>query len=81
MNLEYLTDANGSPRAVVVPMSDWTSMVERIRFYESAQRHEDETAYLLSSTAMKERLLEAKGRLGEAAKPWDIVACRYHYDN
>lgn len=26
MNLEYLTDASGSPRAVVVPMADWEKM-------------------------------------------------------
>ena len=27
MTLEYLTDANGSPRAVVVPMADWENML------------------------------------------------------
>ena len=26
MTLEYLTDANGSPRAVVVPIADWENM-------------------------------------------------------
>ena len=73
MNLEYLTDASGSPRAVVVPMADWESMVEKIRFYEGASQQNDETAYLLSSETMKNRLLEAKQRLSEPAKSWDEV--------
>ena len=73
MNLEYLTDASGSPRAVVVPMADWESMVEKIRFYEGASQQNDETAYLLASETMKNRLLEAKQRLSEPAKSWEEV--------
>lgn len=77
MNLEYLTDASGSPRAVVVPMADWESMVEKIRFYEGASQQNDETAYLLSSETMKNRLLEAKQRLSEPAKSWGEVTERF----
>lgn len=73
MNLEYITDASGSPRAVVVPMADWESMLEKIRFYEGTSQHGDETDYLLSSETMKNRLLESKQRLSEPAKSWDEV--------
>lgn len=73
MNLEYLTDASGSPRAVVVPMADWESLMAKMSYYESADKGEDETAYLLSSDAMKNRLLDAKKRLQEPARSWDEV--------
>lgn len=73
MNLQYITDASGNPQAVVVPIAEWTSIVERIRDFEKPAQTDDETDYLLSSPAMKKRLLEARARMNEPAKPWDEV--------
>ena len=49
--VQYVSDANGNPLSVIVPIELW-------REIES----EKETAYLLKSEAMKRRLLEAKER-------------------
>ena len=49
--LQYVSNESGEPTAVIVPISLW-------RQIES----ERETAYLLKSPAMKQRLLEAKQR-------------------
>ena len=49
--IRYVSDAAGNPVAVIVPIELW-------REIES----ERETAYLLKSDAMKQRLLAAKGR-------------------
>ena len=49
--LQYIHDAEGNPVGVIVPIDIW-------REIES----ERETAYLLKSDAMKERLLAAKSR-------------------
>ncbi len=49
--IQYVTDAEGRPVSVIVPIELW-------REIES----EKETAYLLKSEAMKERLLAAKKR-------------------
>jgi PHD/YefM family antitoxin component YafN of YafNO toxin-antitoxin module len=49
--IRYVSDAAGNHVAVIVPIELW-------REIES----ERETAYLLSSEAMKQRLLAAKGR-------------------
>ena len=49
--VEYVSDEQGEPVAVLVPIALW-------REIES----ERETAYLLKSEAMKRRLLEAKER-------------------
>lgn len=73
MNLEYLTDASGSPRAVVVPIADWENLMSKMNYYENADKGEDETAYLLSSNTMKNRLLDAKKRLQKPARSWDEV--------
>lgn len=69
MTLQYITDANGNPQAVVIPLVEWSSIVEKIQASES----DSETEYLLSSPAMKKRLLEAKARMNEPAKSWDEV--------
>ncbi|MFM7580697.1 MAG: prevent-host-death protein [Microcystaceae cyanobacterium] len=53
VSIQYLSDENGERIAVVVPIALW-------REIES----ERETAYLLSSDAMKERLVAAKSRQG-----------------
>jgi PHD/YefM family antitoxin component YafN of YafNO toxin-antitoxin module len=50
---QYVSDANGNAVAVIVPIDVW-------REIES----ERETAYLLKSDAMRQRLLEAKNRIG-----------------
>jgi hypothetical protein len=49
--IQYVTDAEGRPVSVIVPIGLW-------REIES----EKETAYLLKSDLMKERLLAAKQR-------------------
>jgi PHD/YefM family antitoxin component YafN of YafNO toxin-antitoxin module len=49
--IQYVTDEEGHPVSVIVPIELW-------REIES----EKETAYLLKSAAMKERLLAAKQR-------------------
>lgn len=49
--LQYVSDETGAPTAVIVPIELW-------REIES----ERETAYLLKSKNMKQRLLDAKQR-------------------
>ena len=49
--IQYVSDADGKPVGVIVPINLW-------REIES----ERETAYLLNSPAMKQRLLDAKER-------------------
>ena len=53
VSIQYLSDENGETIAAVVPIGLW-------REIES----ERETAYLLSSDVMKERLLAAKSHQG-----------------
>lgn len=50
-DIQYVSDESGNATAVIVPIELW-------REIES----EKETAYLLKSEAMKQRLLEAKER-------------------
>lgn len=49
--LQYICDSEGQPVSVVVPIALWQEIMA-----------ERETAYLLSSPAMKARLLAAKKR-------------------
>lgn len=49
--IQYVSDADGNPVSVIVPIGLW-------REIES----ETETAYLLKSAAMKQRLMDAKER-------------------
>ena len=51
MDIQYISDENGNPVGVIVPIELW-------REIES----ERETAYLLKSEEMRRRLLEAKER-------------------
>lgn len=51
--VQFVSDENGNAVAVIVPIDVW-------REIES----ERETAYLLKSEAMRQRLLEAKQRSG-----------------
>lgn len=50
-DIEYVSDEQGNPTAVLVPIELWREIAS-----------ERETAYLLRSEAMKLRLLEAKRR-------------------
>lgn len=51
--IQYVSDESGNPVGVIVPIDLW-------REIES----ERETAHLLSSEAMRQRLLEARQRTG-----------------
>jgi antitoxin YefM len=48
-NIQYISDDNGTPVAVIVPITLWQEL-----------QSERETAYLLNSDVMKQRLLAAK---------------------
>lgn len=50
-NIQYVSDDNGTPVAVIVPITLWKEL-----------QSERETAYLLNSDVMKQRLLAAKDR-------------------
>lgn len=50
-DVQYVSDAQGNNIAVIVPIKLWQKLTVR-----------DDTDYLLSSEAMKERLLTAKNR-------------------
>jgi PHD/YefM family antitoxin component YafN of YafNO toxin-antitoxin module len=49
--IQYVSDAEGKPVSVLVPIDLWHEIAS-----------ERETAYLLESEAMRQRLLEAKNR-------------------
>ena len=49
--IQYISDEAGNPTGVIIPIELW-------REIES----ERETAYLLKSSAMRKRLLDARGR-------------------
>lgn len=53
--LQYVTDSDGKPISVIVPIDLWQEIQQEIR-------SERETAYLLGSETMRKRLLEAKSR-------------------
>jgi PHD/YefM family antitoxin component YafN of YafNO toxin-antitoxin module len=50
-NVQYVSDDSGTPVAVIVPITLWQEI-----------QSERETAYLLKSETMKQRLLAAKER-------------------
>jgi len=49
--IQYVSNIQGKPTAVIVPIELWQEMIS-----------EQETAYLLKSETMKQRLLAAKAR-------------------
>ena len=49
--IQYVSDAEGNPVGVLVPIDLWREIAS-----------ERETAYLLKSDAMRQRLLDAKDR-------------------
>jgi len=50
-DIQYISDESGNPTAVIVPIELWREI-----------QSEKETAYLLKSVKMRERLIEAKDR-------------------
>ena len=50
-DVQYISDAQNNITGVIVPIDLWHEL-----------QSEKETAYLLKNEAMKERLLQAKGR-------------------
>lgn len=50
--IQYISDANGNPTGVIVPIDLWNEI-----------ESEKETAYLLKSEEMKKRLMAAKDRI------------------
>ena len=52
-DVQYITDADGQDVGVIVPITLWREIAS-----------ERETAHLLRSDVMKERLLDAKERTG-----------------
>lgn len=59
-DIQYISDEDGNTTAVIVPIEIWREIAS-----------ERETAYLLSSEAMKRRLLEARQR--QDGIPFDEV--------
>ncbi|HEX6900848.1 MAG TPA: prevent-host-death protein [Thermoanaerobaculia bacterium] len=51
IDIQYVSDENGNPTAVIVPIDLWREIAS-----------ERETAYLLQSEAMRKRILEARER-------------------
>ena len=51
INIQYISDEKGTVTGVIVPIDLWQEI-----------ESEKETAYLLKSNKMKQRLLEAKNR-------------------
>ncbi|CAN5182609.1 hypothetical protein BH24GEM2_BH24GEM2_17130 [soil metagenome] len=51
-DVQYIADAEGNPTGVIVPIDLWHEITS-----------ERETAYLLRSIAMRDRLLEARTRV------------------
>ena len=68
--LQYITDSQGSPKAVIVPFAEWTAIMARVQSLETSR---NDTEYLLSSSEMKKRLLQAKERMSDPAKTWEEV--------
>ena len=50
-DIQYVSDENGNPTAVIVPIDLWREIAS-----------ERETSYLLQSDTMRKRLLEARER-------------------
>jgi hypothetical protein len=53
LDIQFVSDADGNQISVIVPIELWREIAS-----------ERETAYLLKSATMKQRLLEAKNRSG-----------------
>jgi len=60
IDIQYITDEAGNPTGVIVPIDLWREIVS-----------EQETAHLLKSEAMRQRLLAALERQGGI--PFEVV--------
>ena len=60
IDIQYVTDEQGNPTGVIVPIDLWREIVS-----------EQETAHLLKSEAMRQRLLAALER--QEGIPFDVV--------
>jgi len=58
--IQYISDEEGNPTGVIIPIDLWHEIIS-----------ERETAYLLKSEAMKQRLLQAKNR--HDGIPFEVV--------
>jgi antitoxin YefM len=58
--IQYISDEEGNPTGVIIPIDLWHEIIS-----------EHETAYLLKSEAMKQRLLQAKNR--RDGIPFEVV--------
>jgi predicted RNA polymerase sigma factor len=61
--IQYVLDEQGNTTAVIVPIELWREL-----------QSERETAYLLKSNAMKQRLIEAKNR--QEGIPFEAVRAK-----
>lgn len=68
MPIQYVTDDAGKPTAVIVPIEEWDTLLNKL-YAEEPER--DDTEYLLKSKTMKKRLLEAKDR--SKVKTWEEI--------
>ena len=67
-DIQYIVDESGDATAVIVPIDEWNKLLEKV--YESDPERND-TEYLLTSSIMKKRLMEARER--KVGKTWDQV--------
>ncbi len=78
MNLEYLTDASGSPRAVVVPMADWENMLhDNIPTDASSLGHTPSLSPELTDEMLKVRQEYLRSRRGVRRTEWGQHADQY----
>jgi hypothetical protein len=63
IHIQYVTDENGEPTGVIVPIDLWQEIVS-----------DSETAHLLKSEPMRERLLAALGR--DEGIPFEAVRAK-----
>ena len=68
MSVQYITDETGKPTAVIIPIREWETVLRKL-YEKEAER--DDTAYLLESETMRERLIESKNR--SRGKSWEEV--------
>jgi len=68
MSIQYVTDEQGNPIAVQVPIAEWDALLAKVRALEPDR---NDTEYLLGSPAMRERLLASMK--SEDRMPWEAV--------
>ncbi len=68
MSVQYVTNETGDTTAVIVPVTEWETILREL--YEKEPERND-TAYLLQSRVMRERLADSRKRSG--GKTWEEV--------